>query len=64
MYRSDHTDEAVKRLTATLLADFDQRFHPADEHGKVMCIGRTDIGYRNRYTGVHPYLFVAAFLDP
>ena len=64
VYHSDHTDEAVKRLTTTLLVNFDQRFHPADARGKVMHTGRPDVGYRNRYTGVHPCLFMAEFLDP
>ena len=64
VHGSDNTDPAVKQLTATLLADFDQRFHPADMSGKVTYTGRPDVGFRNRYTVVHPYFFVAAFLDP
>ena len=59
-----HTLEPVKNLTATLLADFDQRYKPADESGKVNYTGKADVGFRNRYTGVHPYFFVASLLDP
>ena len=59
VYHSDHTDEAVKRLTATLLADFDQRFHPADKYGKAMYTGHLDGGYRNCYTGcIHTSLWL------
>jgi hypothetical protein len=30
----------------------------------VRYTGQADIGFRNRYTGVHPYYFLAALLDP
>ena len=64
VYNSEHTEESVKSLTATLLADFDQRYHPADDSGKVTYTGAPNVGFRNRYTGVHPYLMVASVLDP
>ena len=64
VFNSEHTLEPVKNLTATLLADFDQRYKPADESGKVNYTGKADVGFRNRYTGVHPYFFVASLLDP
>ena len=59
VYHSDHTDEAVKRLTTTLLVNFDQRFHPADKYGKAMYTGHLDGGYRNCYTGcIHTSLWL------
>ena len=64
VYQSAHTDIAVKDLTAILLADFDSRFLPANDDGKVTYTGKADVGFRNRYTALHPYLFVASFLDP
>jgi hypothetical protein len=30
----------------------------------VRYTGQADIGFRNRYAGVHPYYFLAALLDP
>ena len=64
VYQSDHTDIVVKDLTAILLADFDSRFHPADEDGKVTYTGKADVRVRNRYMSVYPYMFIALFLDP
>jgi hypothetical protein len=45
------------------LKDFDERFHPEDG-GKVRYTGQADIGFRNLYTGVHPYFFIASLMDP
>ncbi len=51
-------------MTKTLLEDFDKRYHPpAGNVGKVKFTCRPETGKRNRYTGVHPYFFIAAFLD-
>ncbi len=64
---SAHTLESVKRLAKILLNDFDQRYHPpggAGNEGKVNFTPEPVIGIANRYTGVHPYFFIAAFLDP
>ena len=52
--------DPVKNLMAILLADFDQRCKPAGESGRV----NYGVGFRNRYTGVHPYFFVTSLLDP
>jgi len=64
VYLSEHTEPAVKNLTAILLKDFDTRFKPADPSGKITYTGSPDVGARNRYTVVHPYLVVASLLDP
>ena len=62
---SPHAQEPVKRLTKTLLEDFDKRYHPPTGNvGKVKFTCRSETGEHNRYTGVHPYFFIAAFLDP
>jgi hypothetical protein len=65
---SAHTLESVKRLAKILLNDFDKRYHPtggAGNEGKVNFTPEPVIGAANhRYTGVHPYFFIAAFLDP
>jgi hypothetical protein len=62
---SHHAQEPVKSLTKILLQDFDKRYHPpAGNVGKVKFTQKPEIGERNRYTGVHPYFFIAAFLDP
>ena len=54
----------MKNLTIILLKDFDEWFIPADETGRVAYTGKSDVGFRDRYTGVHPYFIVASFLDP
>ena len=59
------TKEPVKRLATILRDDFDKRYHPpAGNVGKVRfsCIPET--GKHNRYIGVHPYFFMAAYIDP
>jgi hypothetical protein len=62
---SPHAQEPVKRLTKTLLEDFDKRYHPpAGIVEKVKFPCRPETGEHNCYTGVHPYFFIAAFLDP
>eukprot|EP00956_Cyclotella_meneghiniana_P023278 scaffold45014_cov78-Cyclotella_meneghiniana.AAC.3 len=52
----------VKALVRKLLDDFNQRFHP-DVGAKLIYTGQADIGHGNRYTGIHPYLFIASMLD-
>ena len=64
---SAHTLESVKRLAKILLEDFDKRYHPPDgagNEGKVNFTPKPVTGVKNRYTGVHPYFFIAAYLDP
>jgi hypothetical protein len=61
---SDHIDSAVKNLIAIFLKGFDEWFIPADETRSVAYTGKPAVGFRNCYTGVHPYLIVASFLDP
>ena len=61
---SNLTDGAVKHLTSVLLDDFDERYIPADSSGKVAYTGKADVGFRNRYTTVNPYLMTASLLDP
>jgi hypothetical protein len=58
-----NTLEPVRSLSKALLKDFDERFHPEDG-GKVKYTGQADIGFHNRYTGVHPYFFIASMVDP
>jgi hypothetical protein len=60
----ENTTAPVKALTKKLLEDFNQRFHPANDGKKVKYTGKADIGFRNRYTGVHPYFFLASLFDP
>ncbi len=51
---SPYTQEPVKRLTKTLLEDFDKCYHPpAGNVGKVKFTRRPETGECNRYTGVH-----------
>ena len=64
---SAHTLESVKRLAKIMLEDFDKRYRPpggAGNKGKVNFTPEPVIGAKNCYTGVHPYFFIAAFLDP
>ena len=59
------TRAPVKALTKKLLKDFDERYHPTDYvSGKVSYTGKSDIGFHDRYIGVHPYLVIASMLDP
>ena len=48
-----HTDIAAKNLTVILLEDFDSRFRPAAEDGKVTYTGKTDVGFCNSYIALH-----------
>ena len=64
VFSSEHTEESVKSLTETLLANFDQRYHPANTTGKVTYTGARNAGFCNCYTVVHPYLVVAFLLGP
>jgi hypothetical protein len=60
------TKGPVASLTKILLDDFDKRYHPPAEptdDGKVKFTRDPETGDRNRYTGVHPYFFIAAYLD-
>jgi hypothetical protein len=60
---SPHAQEPVKRLTKTLLEDFDKRYHPpASNVGKVKFTRRPETGECNPYTGVHPNFFFQYFL--
>lgn len=64
---SAHTLESVNRLAKILLEDFDKRYHPRDgagSKGKVNFTPKPVTGAGNRYTGVHLYFFIAAYLDP
>ena len=54
----------VKHLCEVLLRDFNQRYEPGDEHGKVKYTSKPEVGYMKRHAGVHPYFFFAALLDP
>ena len=64
IYLSEHTEPAVKNLTAILLENFDTQFKPANPSGKITYTGRPTVGACNRYTGEHPYLVVASLLGP
>ncbi|EJK60804.1 hypothetical protein THAOC_18785, partial [Thalassiosira oceanica] len=43
--------------------DFDERY-PTNDEGKLKYSSSVEIGRCQRYAGVHPYFFKAAFLDP
>ena len=43
VYWSEQTNKAMKNLTV-ILEDFDQRYHQADQTGKVIYTGNLDIG--------------------
>ena len=64
VYVSEHTKPVVKNLAALLLEDFDTRYKPADPRGKITYTEWPDVGARNQYTAVHPYLVIASLLDP
>ena len=53
----------VRHLVIELLKDFNERYEPANETGQVKYTADAETGRGNRYTGVHPYFFVASFLD-
>ena len=59
----DNTLSVVKALTETLLADFDKRYHTSGGN-KLGYTNVALVGFGNRYTTVHHYFFIAAFLDP
>lgn len=62
---SSNTQAPVKSLATILLKDFDNRYHPPTDHKGKVRFSRDagELGVRNRYIGVHPYFFIAAFLD-
>ena len=62
---SNDTQAPVKSLTTLLLKDFDKRYSPPTnaEGTKVSFSRFPKIGEGNRYCSVHPYFFLAAFLD-
>ena len=60
---SKDVHQAVKDLTKILLADFNVRYETAGDGGQVGYSGDAVCGRYNRYTGAHPYFFVASFLD-
>jgi hypothetical protein len=37
---------------------------PTRNIGKVRCSHEPETGERNRYIGLHPFFFIAAYLDP
>jgi hypothetical protein len=55
---SAHSLEEVKNLVKILLADFDERYHPADGNGKLQYSSVASVGFRNRYVTVHHYFFL------
>ena len=61
---SKSTLHPVKMLTALLLKDFNERYMPADDEGAVQYTSTAEQGFRNRYTNIHPFLFLAAIMDP
>ncbi len=57
--------DGVRALSKVLLDDLDSRFLPnALDSSKLTFSWGARIGFRKRYTTVHHYFFVAAFLDP
>jgi len=60
----EHALPVVKQLAKLLLADFNERYHPASDGESVMYLSKAEIGRGNRYITVHPYFFVASLLDP
>lgn len=59
------TDPSVRDLAKALLTDFETRFVPNEsDSSKLTFSWGACIGFRKRYTTVHHYFFVAAFLDP
>ncbi len=62
---SEHTAAPVKNLVKILLKDFDEnRYTPVPgQEGKVRFTRDVTTGARNRYLNLHPYMFIAAFLD-
>ena len=65
---SPDTIAPVKNLTKVLLEDFDKCYHPPSNDkinvGKVCYTPIKEIGFKNRYTCVHPYFFVLEVLVP
>ena len=60
-----HTHPFVKKLSRTLLKDFDDRYEPEDPNlGLIQYIREDELGRFNRYKGIHQYYFFAALLDP
>ena len=63
---SPHAVAPVKHLVTILLADFDSRYHPPAGHEGKVNFSRNftpQLGKGNRYTSIHPFFFIAAFLD-
>ena len=58
VYESPKTLAPAKDLAAKLLDAFDRRYISADETRKVTFTGQTDIGFRNRYTGIYPFFLL------
>jgi len=61
---SDDAMPGIVALSKLLLQDFDQRYVPADDTGKVKYHQTDELGKFNRYKGVHQYFMFASFLDP
>jgi hypothetical protein len=60
-----HKSDGVRALSKVLLDDLDSRFLPnAIDSTKFTFSWGACIGFCKRYTTVHHYFFVAAFLDP
>jgi hypothetical protein len=63
---SPHAVAPVKCLFTILLADFNSRYHPSAGHEGKVNFSRNltpQLGKGNRYTSIHPFFFIAAFLD-
>ncbi len=54
----------IVALPKLLVEDFDQRYIPADDTGKVKYCQTDDLRKFNQYKGVHQYIMFALFLDP
>lgn len=61
-----HTYPFVKKLSKTLLKDFDKRYEPEDPNlGLIQYFCEEDeLGKFNCDKGIHQYYFFAALLDP
>ncbi len=61
---NEATSDPVKSLADSLIKDFDKRYEPANDEGKVSYDKALPRGDRKRYKTLHPYVFYSAFLNP